>query len=111
MVGLVLHHRAEPFLGRDRGSRRRDALAGKLLRREGAKDTQRFGMLAVVVGEDRREATGELGVMARVAAGMSLHVLAVHVPLDAGQVADDVTQGPPPLCRRPLNLDRKSTRL
>src|SRR5688572_2114276 len=92
VVSLVLDHRAHPLPHGNGRSRRRIALRLQVLGRQRAEDLERLRVAAAHVRADgvgaARERLGVTGVRARAAPD----VLAVHVPLDAGEVPEHVAE-------------------
>jgi len=88
---FVFDHRAKPFSHRDRTARRRQTFLGEPGISELCKQLARLGMQPIVIRHRVGSALGNVGRVARIPGRTSVHRLAVHETLDAGEVANHFT--------------------
>src|SRR5690348_2068629 len=93
VMRLVLDHRAEPLADGDRRVGRRAAFLEEPSVTELGEKRTRFVVQAVVICDRCVEAIGEVAAVSWVCAATSMYRLRVQVPLDRGQVPNQIAEG------------------
>ena len=109
VVGFVLDHGPQPLPGGDRRAGWGQAFPFKVRVRQRPENRQRLKPQTIQESDNRLEALGKVAAASRVAAGASRHRLCIHVALDCGEMAHEVTEGELAGMRGPLDLVRRNT--
>lgn len=91
-MNFVLGHQPEPLPECDGARVNGGAFHLQVVVGEAAENFHGFIVEAIQVGECRVVSVGQFAAMARIAAGLEASVFRPHVPLDSGEVAQQVAQ-------------------